>query len=431
MKEKGKRNVKRVRRPQRAKKTYKVVKPARKLKNKTKRRIRHAVSIGLLLVSILFAVFRFSPVFSRFLQAIEDFGRSVAFYFLYYNDLEYLVTPTVREIPEGMDTVLPLTLEEFKALMQEFWFLFKNPAMMKRFCLTIWEEFVFFMYNFSMLSLPIVLIGLFVYKIYSEKSKRRADSKPLWTYKKFRKKLIIPIKREIKTYWRFITQKQKRWYLWLFLLIWAYNFNFLTIGLETFAFVFYASMVGATAWLNIFVQIAKLAVDLSVVAFFFPSWVWTIFSYIVFDIIRRKMGDKKLYKYIDKVKEFLKKHPGALFVVGKQRSKKTSMLTMLKIVCERYFREKAESLFKKRAKQFPCFPWGRLEETVEKCRESGVFKTLDDMDVFAELLKRTYDEKDRRYRKYLKHFIFVKYGYDFNKFRSCGHCTHRISGHLL
>ena len=330
------------------------------LSRKTKRRLRHTVSIFLLIVSVLYSIFRFAPVFTRLVQSVEDVIRSVIYYFGYLIMTVEFET-TVQKIPEGMDTVLPLTLEEFKELLRQFWILFKNPATMQRFGSIIGSKIAVFAQYFSLLLFPAIMVGVVIYYIYSQSDKRKGETKTLKTYKQFRKKVLLRIKREIKTYWQFIKRKR---YIWLFAIVWAYNFNLITIALEVVAFIFYASISGATGWLNIFVQIAKLAVDLSVIGFFLPSWLWVIIEYKVFDYIRRKMGDKKLKKYIDKVEEFLKKHPGALFVVGKQRSKKTSMLTMLKIVCERYFRKRAKSLFKKRDRQFPCFPWRSLERTV-------------------------------------------------------------------
>ena len=413
--------------------------------------IYHALTIALLFVALGFSIFHFKPVFGRFVQSIVDLKNSVAYYVLYPFYMEDLVTVTVTEIPPEMELLLPMTREEYRLFFERFFDLLFDKSNFNAYLVRLSDIISDFSKFVSPLLIPLFFVGLVIFFIYyfpdkpikdpnatltdeerakgltleekragwiigADGEKRRnfgdeeTETKPLKWYKKWVETIIgQPVKRFCKGYQEFFHAKKPwRWaYRWAFRIVWAYNLNFATIFIEFWAWIFYVAM--SIEYGTIFGQIGKLAIDLSVVFQFLPTVAEVIIGYLIFDKIRRAIGDKILLSYIEKNKDFLKNHPGALFIVGKQRSKKTSILATLKKILERQFREKAMEKFAARDKQFPFFHWRSIEQTVERCRKNGTFKTLEDYTIFAVWLNKVFRYKTR---KYWRSFIMKKYGYD-------------------
>lgn len=420
--------------------------------------IYHALTFAYLLIALCFSVFYFKPVFGRFVQSLVDLKKSVAYYVLYPFYMEDLVTVTVTKIPPEMELLLPMTMDEYHLFFERFFDLLFDKANFNAYLVRLSDIISDFSKFVSPLLIPLLFFGLVIFLIYyipdkpikdpnatltdEEKAKgltleeKRAgwiigadgekrlnfgdeetESKPLKWYKKYIETIIgQPVKRFCKGYFEFFHAKKPwRWaYRWAFRLVWAYNLNFATIFIEFWAWVFYVAM--SIEYSTVFVQFGKLTIDLSVVFQFLPTIGKVVVGYMIFHKIRRSIGDKILLSYIQKDKDFLKNHPGALFIVGKQRSKKTSILTTLKKILERQFREKAMEKFAARDKQFPFFHWRSIEKTVERCRANGTFKTLEDYTIFAAWLFKAWKFREKiGSRLYFRKIIKNKYGYDFGE----------------
>ena len=186
--------------------------------------------------------------------------------------------------------------------------------------------------------------------------------------------------------------------------------------MEGLAFLIYASE--SFDILNIPVQVIKLLGDLTVSITFLPVWSWIIIAYVLFEKFRRNLGEDKRQSYVDKDEKWLENHPGALFFVGKQRSKKTSLLAMMKRVIERMFRKKALKKFNYRNMQFPHFHWVEIEDVIDRCRDKQI-KTLEDVEIFARRIQegyKYYKQKNDVLFKAHKTFIKKLYGYDIQDF---------------
>lgn len=395
------------------------------MRRKTRRRIRHGVTFALIAGSIAFGVFYFGyPVALRFWQAICDFGRSIAAYFVYMFTLEEgLVETTVQQFPANMDTVLPLTWEELTELLIAFWRRFSSWKNILSFFLNLIEKLSFVG---PVLALVAILIGAtllichFLYKkpesigSLEKKKKRQLDTKPLQLFKRFMRKLK-PIYKAIRAYFvGFLAER--RYYIIIFIVLWAYNLNLFTIAFEALAYVFYlAGGSGLEGVLNIIVQAAKLICDISVAWFFIPRWAWCLIGYKLFAMWRRSMALKMQYAREAKNRELIKKYPGTKLVTGKQRSKKTTILTALKRLYERLFREDAEEGMNRRMKQFPFFPWVRLEKFIDKNRKNHKIYMVYHCKKVIRFMRGTYELSDDDPKKLMRiRHLRKRYGYDFD-----------------
>ena len=197
-------------------------------------------------------------------------------------------------------------------------------------------------------------------------------------------------------------------------LLWTYNLNAITILTEAFAYVFYFAV--SFDVLHIYTQVAKLAMDLTVAIEFLPWWMWVVFGWLLFDHIRKERGMKALQSYEVKDRAFLEGHPGALFVVGKQRAKKTTTITSMALSQASVFREKAREKLRERDLQFPFFPWINLEKVIEYGIENGSLPTLARVRRFIRYLKTWFYECPGGTRKHALKMLKKRYGYAFGDF---------------
>ena len=394
-----------------------------------RRVIFHALTVALIIASVCFSVFRFQAVFWRVLDALKDAGTSAAYYllFVFFQNIrvEDLVTPTLGTLPENLETVLPLTIEEFECLME------------------IWQEIFFDSYYFELYlelvgdliyeasivitqsTIPFVSFVFLLRAVYSERDNEHGkDSKYLRFWKKLYEKTVRHCKFYYIKYRRFL--KARKWYRRALLFVWAYNLSALTILIELSSWV----LLFSVSWdLEITLAlIAKVLADLTVPLFFLPWWISAVIGYKVLDKLRCKIAMSRIRADVQKVKKFLLEHLGAKFLNGKQRSKKTSLMTQFKTISETcILRPQAQEGFLNRAKQFPEFPWMRYLVFLNKCRRNHKIANWTGIREFINFLRwadanaKTFDfERRREIRRYLRtrwdyKFEGYCFGYDTTK----------------
>lgn len=322
------------------------------------RTIYHIVSAAVLVGSLLFSVFYFRAVFFRTIQAFKDFGLSVAYYFTELSGFEGLITPTVGEIPNNATEVLPFQPSEFITGLKAYGKALISKENAEAFFLGLLKGLSTFA-KAAILILPLlILLWLLIKNAYRQPNNNyNVDTKPLRLYKKIEATTWGKCKVFFKSYADFLNER--RGYILAAGLIWSYNLNAVTIVMEFVAFVFYFAV--SFDVLGIFTQIAKLAMDLTVAINFLPWFVWVVVGFLIFDAIRKNIGTQRLRGYEARDRDFLESHPGALFVVGKQRAKKTTTITSMALSQAAIFREKAREKLRERDLQFPFFPWIYLE----------------------------------------------------------------------
>lgn len=378
-----------------------------------KEKIYHALSVSILLASLLLSVFYFRPVFWRVLESFKDFGLSVGYYFTELLGFEGVITPTVAQIPHGATEVLPFEPAEFQSGLSKFFRLLidKDNALsfLMKFAQTISRAA-----KVLILLLPVFVLLYFVIKNAYRRTNNdyNADTKPLRIYKKIEAATWNKVKYFVSEYINFL--RDRKIYCLAAGLLWTYNLNAITILTEAFAYVFYFAV--SFDVLHIYTQIAKLSMDLTVAIEFLPWWMWVVFGWLLFDHIRKERGMKALQSYEVKDRAFLEGHPGALFVVGKQRAKKTTTITSMALSQASVFREKAREKLRERDLQFPFFPWINLEKVIEYGIENGSLPTLARVRRFIRYLKTWFYECPGGTRKHALKMLKKRYGYTFGDF---------------
>ena len=392
----------------------------------------HYINTFLTIGFLLLTIFVFNDVFIRFGESFTDLWTSICYYFSKLFEFDINVIPTVNNIsvvPWKPLFGLPATWEEFCLLWNKYWTVWATSDNLKEYLVFLAE----LLYNLSRIILlvvvPLVLILVLAFKRYLSKQNNDYDkeSKPLIIYKKITAKIFIPIKNWIKAFIEFNKQYSIYFKLWLF--IWAVNFNLFIILIEFLAYYLY--LVVSFDFINIYRQFYKLFIDLSVMFSFVPTIIWIIVAYIIFDLIRKSIGYKRLEHMEAKNCGFINERPIVSFICGTMGKKKTTTLTDMALSEEVLLRNKAFELMLTSDLKFPDFPWQTFENNLKYAMEKHIIYNLATIRKYIRKLKSWHDvalfylengdvSTAKSIRRYLSKSSFkVKklfFGYDFNRY---------------
>ncbi len=392
------------------------------MKARTEKTVFHAVSVLILVASLLFSVFYFTSVLARTVATGKEFGVSVAYMFTEPFGMKGRFTPTVNNIPANAVEVLPFEPAEFLANLKEFGRL-----------LITWSNLKYFLYSALVVvaivisyGAPLVLIIIAIKSLLKFKPKTvnndyNKDTKPLQIFKQIESATWIPLRSFIKRYVEFVRERKTYWILAC--IVWAYNLNLFTIALEIVAYLCY--LVISWDFLHVLTLIAKVAMDLTVALDFIPVIVWIVIAWCIFEKIRRNIGLNILREYEFKNRSFLQSMAGSIYIIGKQRSKKTTIVADMTRTQELIFRDQALEDMRAIAMQFPHFPWINLENSFKIGKSMGVLITEARCRLFIKTVRRYFEDFElNRKRKHteairkgiLRHKLRDVYGYSFKDF---------------
>lgn len=381
-----------------------------------KANVYHIISAAFIAFSLSLAFFRFSGVIFRMGQAFEDFCTSIGYYCSTLFGLGEVV-PTLPTIPEGAIEILPFDPVIFQAQVNFYFKTLFSWENLGDYGLWLSDGLYMFLLVLSIALPAFGCLMLLAYGIYGlrENNNYGQDTKPLAIYKRIEAVTWDKIKYYVKDFVEFF--KKRKLYVFLIWAIWLYNLNVITMTLELVAFYYY--IITSGDWLNAYVLFAKLAMDLTVAIDFLPWWAWVIIGWVIFDKIRRKIGFASLEGKEKKNCAFLENHPGALFVTGKQRAKKTTAITDMAMSQEKIFREKAKEKITEQKRRFPFFPWIHLENVIKTARKNHTIYTLATCREFVKRLGRYY-KFTYVYKQEAKDWVLYKlkerYGYNHDDF---------------
>lgn len=376
------------------------------------------LSIVLIAGSVVFSIFRFQAVFERIVRTVIDLALSAAYYVTEIFVGRGLITPTVAVVPENIESLLPIKWEEFQPLLVRYGELLVSGENIKESLNEVLDGVAFVAELICMFAPPVMLLIWSIPKMYQRGSDDiDHETKPLKAYKKYEEKVYYPVKSFIVGYIEYLKATP---FLWRVLAcVWLYNLNVFTIlggGISYYLF-WCIEFFEINA---LYAQLVKLVCDLSVAIEFLPVWAWLIIGYKVFDYLRKRAGMLALWFFESCNRAFLEIYEGALFLVGKQRSKKTTIITDMAMSQEVIFRETAKEKLSQRDKQFPYFEWERLEEFYRMSQGNKALCTLARWRRFIELLHAHFRQEQKGMSEKAKRVrlqkLRRKYGYVWNDF---------------
>ena len=332
--------------------------------------VNNAVAITITLFFLLIAILRFPYAFTRLIESGKDFCLSIAYYFdeLFFNGNSEIV-PTVNELSQvALPSMLGISdnFEEFKLMWQTYWVKFID----KRVVVLYLQNVAHVLYDFSkilIIILPLVILLIILRNVYYERQNNdyNVDSKAVKCLRWVEKWVYKPVKRRITEFVRFVGEH--RLYVFLWVLIWSYAFNFITIILEAISYYFYLAV--SFDIINFYRQVFKLTVDLSAVVGFVPILGWLIIAYIIVCTVRKKIALKRLNHFERRNRGFINERPIVYMVCGTMGTKKTTTITDMALSQEIMLRDKAFEKILENDLKFPYFPWINLENDIKRCME--------------------------------------------------------------
>lgn len=374
---------------------------------------RHYICIAITLGFLAISVFIFPNAFTRILESGRDIGKSAVYYWKALFDEDNLPEVTVTDfskLPLELPAGFPQTWEKFVEKLASFSIQFCSKENLLDYC-GLLLKWLLNICHFILYLMPVIL-GIFIVKYMippATNNDFNRDSKLLKVWKRATKKVYAPVKHWLCEFVHFVREHGAYWKLWL--LSWAYNFNLLAISLEAIAFYLYfiVSMdIG-----NLYVQVLKLLMDLSTMFKTVPLVLWLVFAYIILDIVRRKMGYKRLRRFEGINRGFITDRPILTLVVGTMGKRKTTMITDMALSQEIMFRDTAFRKLLEQDLKFPFFPWINLENELKQAIDKHKVYNLATCKRFIKGKKYKFYRNRHKQRPLAYNNLF---GYDYERY---------------
>lgn len=357
---------------------------------------RHYICIGITIIFLLLAIFYFKYASLRIFESLKDLYTSFKFYLNELFDLNLQGKITINDFtnqPFKMPFNLPNTWEEFKVVWSNYWKLWITVDNFKSYFNWL-GNILYYLSRYIVIFMPFIII---LFMIINKQSKTNndynKDSKSLTRFKKFEKKVYLPIKQWILDFIQFIKENSIYAKIWAF--IWCYNFNFIAIIIEAIAYYLY--LIASFKLTTLYVQIVKQFMDLSIVIDFIPVIGWIIITLVVVNIIRRNIGYSRLNHMEYKDRGFINERPIVLMLCGTMGKKKTTIITDIALSEEIMLRDKAFEKILETDLKFPYFPWINLENSLKKAIENHSVYNLATCKRFARSKKlKFYKNKNKQ-----------------------------------
>ena len=351
-------------------------------------------------------VFVFPSAFIRIGEGFRDVFNSILVYFIELFEIDHYVAPTVDSlsvVPLTPFFIFPETWGEFVANWHEFWELFVLSNNLRLYTIEVIDFIYVALQLVCLVAVPLGLVLYLLFKRYLkvQNNDYNKDSKILVIAKLVSQKVYIPVKTWVISFLFFLREHSKWLKIWVF--IWLFNFNVITIVLELVAYYFY--FVVTFNLDTIYKQFYKLFCDMSVMFAFIPALGWVVIGYLIFCYVRKKIGYKVLNHHELKNRGFINSLPIVVMNCGTMGSSKTTILTDMALSQEVMFIDKALDLMLEHSMKFPHFPWIELENLVKQA--------VADHEVYSLATCRRYVAKLYG-EQYQFNYDYVRYGTTFD-----------------
>ncbi len=373
---------------------------------------RHYICILITLIFLLLAIFKFRYAPLRIWESLIDIKNSVIFYIAELFEFEINGEITINEFtkqPFEMPWNLPNTWEEFKVLWKQYWKLFITKENILEY-INFLGDLLYYISKILILLMPFIMVFImWLNREIPQNNNYNEDTKALkwWKYK-FERKVYLPVKEWIINFIQFI--KDNSYYIKIWLFIWAYNFNVITMFIELIAYYLY--FVASFDLVSIYRQVLKFLMDMSIPIDFIPTFIWIIFFILLFDIIRKRIGYRNLNHMEMKDRGFINERPIVIMLCGTMGKKKTTIITDMALSQEIMLRDKAFEKILQADLKFPYFPWINLENSLKQAIERHSVYNLATCKRFVKSKMIKFYKKPHRRNIFM--YDYERYGYYYN-----------------
>lgn len=335
---------------------------------------RHYICIAITFGFLACGVFVFPNALGRLIEGVRDFALSVAYFFCGFFGIESRINPTVNELPKipffdflsgsSVSTaVMPETWDSFKASWSSYWGLWASKGNIVGYLIVLGNILLSTFPVILLLIVALFLVRLCVWRYLNKQNNYYGvETRPLQVFKRISNVTYRPIRIFLLGIVAFIREHKTYWIIWVCL--WAYYFNFFTIVLELFAYLFY--FVISFDFVDLYRQVYKLCVDLSVVVSFVPRWAWALFILWGLNWLSKKRGYAKLNHRERCNRGFLNERGVLNDIFGYPGAGKTLLETDMALSYEVQILDDALEVILETDMHFPFFPWINLENELKR-----------------------------------------------------------------
>lgn len=349
----------------------------------------------------------FRTSYMRLSESVTDLGSSIAYFFCMVFRMES-VNPTVT-LPSKylrIDGYIPENFDAFTKSVKDYFALLFNG-----------ENFMAWLGSMDVVVsviCGIIFVGiiatLVIRLLYAKgNTKHNKDTLPLRLFKRITAVTYVPLKTAVCSYVEFLNRH--KWLLKLWLGIWLFNFNIVSVCIEAFAYLLY--FVVSLDFATIYFQVYKLIVDLQVVVLKLPPWVVVIVVLLLLDRLRKRIAVARLRHFEARNCGFINELPIVSMSCGSMGKKKTTLITDMALSQEVMFRQKALEILQSADMKFPHFPWIAFEDELRACMNYGAVYNLATVKKWVALKRERY-EKHRNPDLQLYGYNVSRYGYTYN-----------------
>jgi hypothetical protein len=355
---------------------------------------------------IALGIFVFSNSYLRLIESIVDFGKSIAFYFCKVFGIDNNVAPNVcnYSLVLGSSIDLPVDFDGFKSLVLRYFNLLIDKDNIMR-----WLRHISgVIYNFLkvlLIIIPVIILFIIFVKVAYARgnNKYNHDTVPLKVFKGVAKFTYQPIKSFVRGYVAFI--RQHGWIYKCWVVLWILQLNLATIVVEVFAYYFY--FVVSFDFGTLYIQFAKLFIDLQVLFTHFPWWTLATAAVLLFCRFREKIAINILRHFEANNCGFINELPIVSITCGSMGKKKTTMITDMALSQEVMFRQKAMDILQENDMKFPHFPWICFENDIQKAMADNSVYNLATAKQWVKGIAERFEENGDK---------AIIYGYDYRRY---------------
>ena len=324
---------------------------------------------------ILLGVFFFFNSYLRLIETVKDLYTSIVFYGPKLFSVPIEISPTVNNYSGVLSWqgYLPDSPDKVKEFFTAFFILLTNKENFM-----VWAHGVIIVVavvvGIFIVCLPIIVpIVTLLKKAYLKPNNNyNRDTLPLKLFKGIIKISVLPVYNFICGYLGFL--KSRRWLKIIWISVWVFNLNAASIVIAFFAYYFYFTISFDIP--SLFIQLAKLIIDLQVALKTIPVVLWVVLGVYLWDRARKKIANNKLRHFEARNCGFIKGLSISSMSCGSMGKKKTTLITDMALSQAVMFRQEALSRLQKADMKFPYFPWIRFEREILRCMEYGVIYNL-------------------------------------------------------
>ncbi len=386
-----------------------------KFKRHIKKNYKHYICNALLLAFVALSLTVFLNASGRILEAGRDFGLSAAGLHCFFFNIDG-PNVTVNNVSD-VDLISIGFLAENSEVM-------KIRLQLYGKMLITGESFsVYGDWLLSKLSIvsyiitfgaPVVLLIFLLGKFLPKKVNNdyNKDTKAVTALKWLIDHSYRPVKKWMQSFIAFVKAHNIYFILWV--TVWVYNFNLITIFIEFVAYYLY--FIYSSDFLHIYIQLYKLLLDLSVPIQTIPPLLWAIIALVIFDLWRKHVAKKKCEDAEEKDEDFVRDMPLVIMANGTMGCEKTTFITHVALTKQKTYRDDALKIMFETDLKFPCFPWINLERCLKKANRRHITFNLATYREFCELLAFGYSEASASLQRCILRHLRRRYGYKYDNF---------------